>query len=263
MHAIDLCDEVIVSPSESPTLTMEWADDAPRRTQIDWPTANDLAFRARAALERAIGRSLPAAMRIIKRIPVGSGLGGGSSDAAATLLALRDAFDLDLDTEALAAIGAALGSDVAFFIDDDSPPRPAIVTEFGKVDARVEPSEADLLLILPPVSCETRAVYAEFDRHPSAAIDADRVRALAGRGGAMDPRELFNDLEAAAHRLHPVLAEIQRRAREATGEPVHLTGSGSAMFIVCESEAQRDAVRAGLARAIPNCAIVPARLASA
>src|SRR6185295_18407432 len=96
MHAIDLCDEVWITRlvTGASRLDIAWADDAPRPSPIDWPSEKDLAFRAHRLLEGDTGRALPAAIRIAKRIPVGGGLGGGSSDAAATLLALNDLFAL-------------------------------------------------------------------------------------------------------------------------------------------------------------------------
>ena len=73
-------------------------------------------MRAHAALELRIGASLPAAIEVRKRISAGGGLGGGSSDAAAVLLALDEAFGLGLRDEELAEVGAGLGSDIPYFV---------------------------------------------------------------------------------------------------------------------------------------------------
>ena len=67
-------------------------------------------------LERECGRELPVSVRLEKRIPVGAGLGGGSSDAASTLWAVNHLFDLGIDSEALKTLAAELGSDVPFFL---------------------------------------------------------------------------------------------------------------------------------------------------
>lgn len=234
MHSIDLFDTIEVErlPAGASTLVTHWADDAPQPSPIDWPPEADLVSRAHRALELHVGQPLPARIRITKRIPVGSGLGGGSSDAAGTLLALRDLFDLGLPDHALRDIGASLGSDVPFFIDDRVPPRPALVLAFGEAIKRVTPSRADLALILPPFGCGTAAVYQAFD----GTLRADHSRrddlVEAACGPTPDPDRLFNDLAPAAEAVYPDLARLRRRAAEVFGRPVHLSGSGSTLFVI-------------------------------
>ena len=259
MHAIDLCDEVTVAPAAASSFTIAWADDAPRTSPIDWLAERDLAVRAHRAMEHASQRELPAAVTLIKRIPVGAGLGGGSSDAAGVLLALREAFSLPFDTARLQRIGATIGSDVPFFIDDAEPPRPAIVSGFGDDIARLACADAAVVLIVPSVSCETRAVYAGFDAQPTAGVDARRVESLAARGAIEALPDLFNDLQPAAFRLHPALRDIHTAAEHTAARSVHLTGSGSAMFTLA-AHGEAVALAGRLAEALPDCAIVRSRL---
>lgn len=120
MACVDLHDDVTVTrknEGEKSTFAIAWASDAPRATPIDWAAEKDLARRAHLALEKKVGRALPADLRVEKRIPVGGGFGGGSSDAATTLLLLNEVFELDLPPSDLRDIAFTLGSDVAFFID--------------------------------------------------------------------------------------------------------------------------------------------------
>ena len=158
MACIDLHDTVTITrQAEDGLSTYEttWANDAPRLTPIDWSLSQDLACRAHGALQKKVGRLLPADVVVTKRIPVGGGFGGGSSDAATTLLILNDLFELGLNREDLREIAFGLGSDVAYFIDgtgeatsdpdaeEDSSdsdskandgaiaPRPALVSSFG------------------------------------------------------------------------------------------------------------------------------------
>lgn len=100
-------------------LVIEWAEDAPRPSVIDWPEEKDLAFRAHGLLEAHVGRALPVDALLRKRTPVGGGLGGGSSDAAAMLRGLNRLFGLGVSVAELQRLSAGLGSDVAFFIDED------------------------------------------------------------------------------------------------------------------------------------------------
>lgn len=246
MAPIDLADDITLGPlprGAEPTLDIRWAEDAPLRpgAAVDWPPAHDLAWRAREALEAATGASCPCAITIRKRIPAGAGLGGGSSDAATVLQLLDDAFDLGLGAARLREIAATLGSDIAFFIDEDprSPPRPALVTGFADHIERCEAPRADLILITPDFGCATPDVYRAFDDlapgafldHASSALVANPAEALADAG-----RCLFNDLAEAAEAVEPRLVALRTAIRAEISLPVHITGSGSAMFIICEPE---------------------------
>lgn len=233
MHAIELHDEVVCEPARASSLAIAWAEDAARVSAIDWPAERDLAFRALRALEGETGMALPTRMVVRKRIPVGAGLGGGSSDAASALAAINLAHGLGLGAERLRAIGATLGSDVAFFLDDamvsrGAAARAAIVAGFGDRVERVAAHADEIVLILPDAACPTREVYGAFDRlgARTTRVGLEDVRAIAQRG-AIGWHELFNDLSDAACVVSPRVGEV----REAlAGLPVLVTGSGSAMF---------------------------------
>lgn len=236
MHAVSLWDDVAVEPlPQGPSvLDRAWAPDAPAPSPIDWPVAADLALRAHELIEREVGRALPARVRVTKRIPAGAGLGGGSSDAAAVLVATNSAFELGVPVDRLRELGMTLGSDVAFFIDDADPPRPALVEGFGDRLTRVERSGAELLVLMPNFGCPTREVYGAFDGLGPGELRGQRVRAALGR--VPDPASLFNDLAPAACAVRPALAALRDVAETVIGLPVHITGSGSAMFVVSPPE---------------------------
>ncbi len=240
MHAIELGDDVRVErlPEGAPaSVDVRWADGS----GVDWSARDDLAARAHRALEAHIGRALPVSIRITKRVPAGGGLGGGSADAAAVLLACDELFTLGLGDDALRAVSVPIGSDVAFFIDGPSfaarvPPRPAVVSGLGDRIERLDRHDDEIALILPAFGCATGAVYRAFDDDPTPSVDEARIRALA-LAPAVDFDALFNDLARAAcvvqPGLHPVLAL----------PGAHLSGSGSTVFAPARS---LDAARGSL-----------------
>jgi len=202
-----------------------WHDDAKRKSPIDWPITNDLGVRAHRMLEAEVGHSLPVQMKLQKRIPVGGGLGGGSSDAAAMLTAIAELFELDLD---LATIGASLGSDVPFLISGGS----AIVSGVGEQVEPVNDDQRHLVIVIPDYGCPTGEVYDAFDVIGGGEIDLERVC----------NGELFNDLFDAACTVAGQLAEDYSTVRMVAEDDVHLSGSGSSMFVICDNAAHADAL---------------------
>jgi 4-diphosphocytidyl-2-C-methyl-D-erythritol kinase len=287
MSAIDLADEVTVTPAPANSWRASWSPDAPRPSPVDWTADQDLAVRALAELAARVGRDLPARVEVVKRVPVGGGLGGGSSDAAAALLAAREAFGLDVSLEVLREVAGRVSSDAPFFIDDEGPPKPAIVTGFGEVVERVARIRGELVLVLPAFGCPTPAVYAAFDRliveedarrdrawrleshareregrPPGTAPTPHRVRPelvrsrLAKCAAGLRGEWLFNDLDAAARDVEPRLGEVGTRVGRLTREPVRLSGSGSTLFVVGGAD-----VLARARRGEPELCVLPARLA--
>lgn len=212
------------------------AEDAPSAQRIDWPLESDLAFRAHGLVQQHVGRDLPVHMELTKRIPSGAGLGGGSSDAAGMLAGLNDLFELGLDDESLIQLGLRLGSDVGFMVAAQLGARSAIVGGIGEqIEPARQPGVLHLALIFPPHRCGTAEVYRCFDTiKQSPQVDPDRVRALA-QTNPLPADSAFNDLTEAAHEVVPALRGIHRELCAATGKPVHLSGSGAAMFVVAQS----------------------------
>jgi len=218
-------------------------DDDVRCTRCEFPgvppNEQNLAHRAAAAFFERIGR--PAAgfeIEIAKRVPPGGGLGGGSSNAAAVLSALNALCGAPLTAEALARLGATLGSDVPLFFASSLS---AVSGRGERVQPLAPPERAAIVLIMPVFGCPTGAVYADFDRlpPPPARRDlADLAASTAQRGLHEDL--LFNDLQPAAERVEPHLAELARSLRNAGLRP-HLSGSGSTLFLVAADAADAEA----------------------
>lgn len=234
MARVDLADELQITRLEDGFLSryaILWHDDAPRKTPIDWSITKDLAVRAHLLLEREAGHSLPVQLKIDKRIPVGGGLGGGSADAAAMMLAVREMFALDIPDDRLTELAGELGSDVAYFLGEG----PAYVGGLGEEVERTSPVAGHAVLVMPGFGCPTGDVYRAFDARPARGLRTDDVRALA-QGGRIDPGTLFNDLEDAAIAVAPGLEELFDRVEAICGERrVMLSGSGSTVFVPCDS----------------------------
>jgi 4-diphosphocytidyl-2-C-methyl-D-erythritol kinase len=151
MVAIDLADELTLERADGDsTYDIAWSDDALRPSPIDWPLESDLIVKAHRLVEAEIGRPLPARATLRKRIPVGAGLAGGSTDGAAMLKALRQLFDLELTDQKSIDLSMQIGSDLAFFFSSGS----AIVTGRGE-GLREAPIDEPihLCLILPEFGC--------------------------------------------------------------------------------------------------------------
>ena len=221
---VSLTDDLEITRLEDGDLSryaILWHDDAKRKSAIDWPVTNDLAVRAHRLLEAEAGKPLPVQMKLQKRIPVGGGLGGGSSDAAAMMIATSELFDLDFD---LAHIGASLGSDIPFLLSGGT----AIVAGFGEVIEPQVQEELYLTLIMPKYGCPTGEVFDAYDDLGGGSIDETRVR----------DGEIFNDLYDAACSVASKLADDMKRLTELLECEIHLSGSGSTMFCICNNATQ-------------------------
>lgn len=223
-------------------------------TGLDISVGEDnLVLRALRALEQASGRSLPLEIELIKRIPAGGGLGGGSADAAALLYGVNQSHGLGFSLEQLEKLAAPLGADVAFGV------RGGLARGTGRGD-QLQPLPPlpvrPLVLILPPFFCPTGAVYRAWDEarwRPAAGKVAASLPYL--KQGVWGPLEamLGNDLEPAAEQVQPQLAEL-RAALQGLG-PVLLCGSGSTMSCWGGSLEQVQAALAGR-----NCRCVAAQV---
>jgi len=245
MVRISLCDDLSLTRLPAGSLSryaLLWAPDARHQPDIDWPIRTDLAVRAHLALREAVGRELPVQMKIEKRIPLGAGLGGGSSDAAAMLLACNDLFDLRLPVEQLRELAAVLGSDVPFFIEH----RSAVIEGFGeRIAPAREPHDLNLVLCLPEYGCATAEVYRLFDDRPPQAFEASagRVRALA-QAERLDAESVFNDLAEPAFVHRPQLRDLAASVADLAERPAHMTGSGAALFVACGDPLEAEALAA-------------------
>ncbi len=193
--------------------------------------ANDsnLCLRAARLLREATGSANGVKVTLRKRIPWGAGLGGGSSDAATTLMALNHLWKLDMDDGALAALACQLGADVPFFLLGGC----AVGQGIGEKLRRV-PARADywVVLVKPPIHISTHKVYRNLDLPDRGRIRTAEPLLKALRSGSIAElgSELYNAFESQVDAAHPEIGQIKRRMRDHGAQGTLMTGSGSCVF---------------------------------
>ena len=260
MQTISLTDTLTVSPDDSLSLSLSG----------DLPFSEDnLVLKAARLLRRVTGCSKGARIHLDKQIPFGAGLGGGSSDAACTLLLLNRLWELNLDKKELHALAACLGADVPFFLYGGLARCTGIGTDLEPLPS---PSSAwYLTLVQPSAYSQTSLVYGAYDSlapeeitHP----DLEEVIRLLSQDpdGELLPflaEAMGNVLTAPAASLYPPIAECLKDMRAAGAACTAMTGSGSVVFSVHasveEAEACSDQMRrAGYNRVFNCCTCSPA-----
>jgi len=182
---------------------------------------------ARVALETMAVRGR-VQMRLAKRIPLGAGLGGGSSDAAAVLLALPVLAGGALDLAALMAVGQQLGSDVPFFLLGG---RAAGIGRGTELFPLPDGPAARALLVAPEVHVSTAAAYRALSPGLTTELQQNKIFSFQSQAWDVSPGvSAENDFEPAVFAQYPRLAELKQRLLRAGAAPALMTGSGSALF---------------------------------
>jgi 4-diphosphocytidyl-2-C-methyl-D-erythritol kinase len=195
---------------------------------------SDLTVRAARALQQATGSRLGASLRVRKRIPLGGGLGGGSSDAATVLLALNKLWNCGLSLDELTQLGLALGADVPVFVRGSS----AWGQGVGDQLQPVELPERWYVIIHPGVAVGTRDVFQSPELTRNSPVITIRDFFLSGGR---------NDCEPVVRARYAEVADaLDWLGRFA---PARLTGTGSCIFAACESSIQAER----LAARVPDC----------
>ncbi len=199
------------------------ADGQISREDLGWALpADDLVLRAARALQRSTLCPLGAHIGVAKSIPAQAGMGGGSSDAASTLLALNRLWNLNLSLEALTAIGLSLGADVPFFLGGHN----AWVEGIGEKITPLELPHGRFVVVKPDVGLETQRIFSDPE------LKRDSKTAIIS-GFAADGFDKYkfgrNDLQAVAQKLCPGVTDALGWL-QSQGLSGRMTGSGSAVF---------------------------------
>jgi 4-diphosphocytidyl-2-C-methyl-D-erythritol kinase len=194
---------------------------------------HDLTLRAARLLQQRSGCELGVSIEIDKRIPMGGGLGGGSSDAATVLVVLNQLWHTGLDLEELAELGLSLGADVPVFVHGES----AWGEGVGEQLSSVQLPEQWFFVLCPNVCIPTAELFAS----PQLTRDARPIKIrdyLAGSGS--------NVFESLVRDRYPVVNEVMLWLTQTSGTQARLTGTGSSIFVALNDEQQAQTIMATL-----------------
>jgi len=214
------------------------------------PGEQNLAAKLVRELEARLERTFEVRVTIEKHVPHGGGLGGGSSDAAATLIALERLFALELSPRLRHDVAAAVGSDVPFFLW----PGPQLVMGRGQVLKEVPLPDLHLVIAVPDHGLSTAAVYRWRDEDAQTTLKefAPQARALSARVQAAQTVEdvaalMHNDLEASVTARRPAVAALRDSLSAEGALAAAMTGSGAAVFGLFANAEAASRARAALA----------------
>lgn len=240
MHLVPICDRLtfdrkgtgIQLTCSDPTLPVD---------------SKNLVYRAADLFLKNAGITDGVQMHLEKIVPTAAGLGGGSGDAAVTLLALKELFGEPLPTEKLSELAASLGSDIPFFLQN----KPAIGVGRGEKITSLEPFPCllgkSIIIVHPGFGISTPWAYQQMNNFPEAQNGksgrAEKLAALLTKGDlASASKEFYNSLEAPALKKYPLLVLFQEFFREQGAITTLMSGSGSATFAIIDSQAQAEKI---------------------
>lgn len=226
--SIDLTDEIILYPAADGAIHCSVSGNA----LLDGGSDN-LCVRAAEMIRRSRGLTEGLRIELVKRIPIGAGLGGGSSDAAAVMRGVESLWGITLDDRERKSIALSLGSDVPFFLTGGL----AHATGQGETLAPLDLVPGyTILLVNPGIHIPTPWAYREIGRSDERP-PGDIVGAL--RSGIEDPallrERLVNDFEPAVFAAYPVLARLKQRLYDGGALFALMSGSGSTLFALFAS----------------------------
>jgi len=191
-------------------------------------------FLARADIETGLD------LRLTKRIPVAAGMGGGSSDAAATLLVLNAMWAGALSPQALHDLGSQIGADVPFFLHG----KPALARGIGdNLDPIGEWPEWCYVIVVPPFQIATSRVYRDFQLKKLTRDELLFIKTILDHDTANISEILENDLETVTSASFPIIDTIKKALIEAGAEGALMTGSGPSVFGVFRSLKEAESAR--------------------
>jgi 4-diphosphocytidyl-2-C-methyl-D-erythritol kinase len=248
IQTINLCDRLRFQLSHD----IKFGCDNPKLV-----VAESLISRATALLQQTTGCAKGATIEINKRIPLTSGLGGDSSDAAAILRGLNKLWELGLSLEELVSLASKLGSDVPFFLFGGT----ALVEGRGEKITKLPPLPHRWVVLMipdvPRMAEKTKRLYASLktNHHTDGKITEKFIKALKG-GKEIKPSMLFNTFENVAFEQFPGLKVYKEHFIKLGATNVHLAGSGPALFTLAEDRAEAERIYENLQKQKMECYLV-------
>lgn len=244
MQSVTLCDTLSIQPADSLLLRVRGAPVP--------ASEKNLVLRAAKALQTFCGVSYGAEFLLKKRIPIGGGLGGGSADAAATLLGLNMLWDLRLNEKELMQLALSCGADVPFCLHGGA-------ARVGGIGEKLQPFSSahthPLVIVQPCRGLSTPSVFSAFDalQHPPSNPDCGQVvRALAHGDAKALATSMGNVLEAAAVPARPEISACAQALEHFGALSAQMTGSGSAVIALFADAAAAESARTRCARIWPH-----------
>jgi len=243
MQPLALQDTLRIEPSSGLSLRIEGADGLSS-------DENNLVLRAAKALRDTAGITPGAAITLVKQIPMGAGLGGGSADAAAALKGLNSFWHIGFDLDQLCKIGVKLGADVPFCLHD----APRRAQGIGEILSPIESRIFPLVLIQPCEALSTKEVFAAYHSADIPSPDTKRAASALAQGNLRALKAAAgNVLESASIPLRPQIAESKTALYETGAAFSQMTGSGSVVFGAYETDKAADRAFKILKNQYPVC----------
>ncbi len=236
MQTIALADPISVTAAWEYHLEMSMPQRDLASVSLSVSVEDNLVTKAYRWAKRRVPEIPAIHVRVIKRIPQGAGLGGGSADAAAILRWAHRLFPQGFNLRET----SSLGMDVPFLIDGGS----AKATGYGQELTPLDPLLGwHVIVASPPIALSTAQVYQAFDEINPSALPAASVEEVARDLSRGQLPFLFNALEPAAWRVEPSLQAFKAELTRETGKPWFLTGSGAAYFTLVRDPQEARAVK--------------------
>jgi 4-diphosphocytidyl-2-C-methyl-D-erythritol kinase len=225
-HRINLFDELAITPSQH---AISISSDNPLIPTDE----NNLCWKAVELLRTEVGTELGASIHLKKNIPIGAGLGGGSSDAAAVLTSLPKVWNVNVEPSTLAATAVQIGSDVPFFLHN----RSAYAEGRGERLTFVKLSIPYwIVLITPDTHISTAWAYRELSARKKLDVHAERLYDGATCRVAGIATLMTNDFEDVVFEAYPKIADTKRRLRASGAAYALMSGSGSSVYGLFDDE---------------------------